>query len=235
MDDFNKILAITEDSRVELAASFKELLHKELTLGMTNYVCKYGTLSDGHDKITDSQRYYQAIREMYNRANEIANQKVISMTAQADLIDAEEELDKAETKSQKLRAEAKILQAKNALRNSLVYGEDTLRQLNAFNEVRLELQDKVRAQYPEGIEQAEPDNWRALTEYKIARQKAGHIEMLQHMPMPSEEKAKLGVQSGIPELYFWEAVNNKDEIMNKFGGDMRKYIQHKEQLKLENK
>ena len=212
MEEFNKILALSNDETVELASSFKELLHKELTLGMTRYVCRYGTLSDSFDKLTDSQRYYQSIREMYNRANEISMQKVASMEAQADLIDAEELLEKAETKSQKLRAEAKVLKAKNALRSSLVMIEDIMRQLDEFNKVRLELQDKVRAQYPEGIEQAESDNWKAVAKYKIARQNVGHNEMLNHIPLPMEEKARLGVMYNKPELAFWMAQQKENDF-----------------------
>lgn len=222
MQDFDKILALTEDSKVELASSFKELLHKELTLGMTRYVCRYGTLSDAHDKITDAQRYYQSIREMYARANEISSQKALSMEAQADLIDAEELLEQADTKSKKLRAEAKILKAKNALRNTLVTIEDSMRQLDEFNRVRLELKDKVQAQYPEGIEQAEPDNWKAVAEYKIARQNIGYHEALHHIPLEIKEKARLGLKYNKPELAYWLSFKEKELLETKYNGDLER-------------
>ena len=65
MNEFEKILEMAEDERIKLAEGFKGLLHTELMFGQSMYLCRYGTLSDGHEKFTDAQKYYQAIREMW--------------------------------------------------------------------------------------------------------------------------------------------------------------------------
>jgi len=171
--DYNKVLELLNDDKIELAKSFKDQINKKLALGMTKYVCKNGTLSDGHEKITDAQRYFQSIKEMYYYSIELENQRVLAMEAQADLMDAEELINVAKKPSQKLRAEAKLLKAKTALTNCLVNIEDKKRCLSAFNEVREELKEKVESQYPEGIEQAEEDNWKAVARYRMYKKKLG--------------------------------------------------------------
>lgn len=230
MQEFDKIIELTKDSRVELGASFKELLHKELALGMTRYVCRNGTLSDGHEKITDAQRYYQAIKEMYTRACEMANYKVLAMEAQADLIDANDELVVANNggkASNILRAEAKVLRASNRLRDSLVNAEDLMRQLDEFNAVRLELKEKVQSQYPQGIEQAEKDNWEAVAKYRMAKKGLGYQEQVTHIPLDKESKARLGLRHGSPEMALWLAVSKEKEIELEYKGNIVNYLESK--------
>lgn len=214
--DYDKILELAEDNKVKLGLEFRKEIGKSLALGMTRYVCINGTLSDGHEKITDAQRYYQSVKEMYGLSNEITNQKINAMEAQADLMDAQIEFENAHAKNldggaaRLLRAEAKILRAKSRLTNCLVSIEDSTRCLKAFNDVRLELKDKVEARYPEGIEQAEPDNWMAVAQYRALRQKSGHREMIQHVPLDPVTKAKLGMEADIPELVYWQALREQD-------------------------
>ena len=40
---YDEILKLADDNTVQLALSFKEGLNKDLSLGMTRYVCRYGT------------------------------------------------------------------------------------------------------------------------------------------------------------------------------------------------
>src|SRR5882672_8198100 len=101
MDPYSKILELSSDSKIELAQSFKDKLHTHLVLGQTRHVCRYGTLSDGHEKITPSQRYYQSIKEMYYLSSNMRNQKAMAMVAQADLMDAEAELSNSVSPSNK--------------------------------------------------------------------------------------------------------------------------------------
>lgn len=210
--EFDKILELLDDDKVQLAQSFKNEINKKLALGMTKYVCRYGTLSDGHEKITDAQRYFQAIKEMYMYGIELENQKVLAMEAQADLMDAEEALELAEKASDKIRAEAKIMKAKNMLTSCLVNIEDKKRCLEAFNEVRLELKDQVEAQYPNGIEQAEEDNWKAVAKYQIYKKKLGRQAELTHLPLHKETKAKMGLEMGAPEMAVWLGVTDPRKL-----------------------
>lgn len=210
--DYEKILELASDEKVELAKSFKDEINKTLALGMTRYVCRHGTLSEGHGKLTDSQIYYQSIKEMWGLSGSIESQKVISMRAQADLMDAEDKLSSAVKKSEILRAEADILDAKTKLTNALVTIQDQTRMLDEFNKVRLELKEKVEAQYPLGIEQAEPDNWKAVYKYKVLQKRAGYQEILAHVPLPKKEKTELGLDAGFPEAASWMATTDQNEL-----------------------
>lgn len=194
MDIYNKLLELTSEDTVELGASFKDLLHKKLVLGQTRYVCRYGTLSDGHEKITDAQRYFQAIKEMYCLASNIRAQKANAMIAQADILDAQEALSKATNEAEKLRATGKLMQHQERLLNSLVTVEDQLRMLDEFNKIRQELEPAVEAKYPLGIEQAEEDNWRAVFEYRMIKSQSTGGERTDNIPLPPESKAELGAR-----------------------------------------
>lgn len=210
MSHLNSVLSLTDSSEVTLAESFKELLHKELTFGMTRHVCRYGTLSDGHEKITESQRYYQALRESYQRSQTMKDYKVQALEAEADLLDAIELLETAKTRAEKLRAKASHLKATTRLETALVMAEDCNRQLVEFLRVVKELQPAVRAKYPEGIEQAELDNWKAVAEYRAALQEiTGTPLHLEHLPLPQREKAELAIKLNKAELAAWFMVENK--------------------------
>jgi hypothetical protein len=177
---------------------------------VTKYVCRYGTLSDGHDKITESQIYYQAIREAYQRAQTMRDYKCVALESQADQMDALNLLEQSVNKSDKLRAEAKLIRATASLQNSLVQAEDCKRQMDEFLLVVSELQESIRAKYPNGIEQAEPDNWKAVAEYKAAMQEiTGISQHLNHLPMPQKIKASLGIDLGKPEMVAWYATEKK--------------------------
>lgn len=190
--DYEKILKLSEDNKVELADSFKDLLHTHIVLGQTRWVCRYGTLSDGHEKVTEAQRYYAAHREMFKLRSSIMTTKANAMEIQADLLDAQAELEIASTQAQKLRANAKILKAKELLASALITIEDQLRMLDEYNKVRLELKDFVESKYPLGIEQAEKDNWNAVYEYRMIKQLQGIPQQTDNIPLPPEMKAELG-------------------------------------------
>lgn len=227
----DKIKQITESETVKTGISFKDLINKELMLGQSRYVCRYGTLSDGHDKITESQRYYQAIREMYSIANEMNLNFSRAMDAQADLAEAEE---LEETKeSQRLRKQAKIFRAKTQLEGIYITLQDQARMLDEYNKVRTELQDKVRSQYPEGIEQAEPDNWKAVGEYWAFKKQVGaNSNPLTHLPLDPKTKAQLGADTNMPELMAWYLVQNGPEIGTKYNGNVKAFIEDKLGVKL---
>lgn len=182
-------------------------------MGQSRYTCRYGTLSDGHERITEAQRYYASIKEAYTRAQTLKGYKIEAMLAQADLIEAQENLEKAVAPSEKLRAEASILAAQLKLENSLVNAEDTMRQLDEFNKVRLELQDAVRAQYPQGIEQAEADSWAAVARHRAVIENITHVpQNLRHIPLAPVDKALLGIETGKSELMAWLAIAKPENL-----------------------
>ena len=220
-----------ENDLVETGKNFDSLLHKELCLGQTRFVCRWGTLSDGHDKVTDAQRYYQAIREMYSIAHEIENNKCRLLEAEADLIDAKALKPKKE--SDKLRKEAKTRQADTRVKSLHITISDQMRMLDEYNKVRLELQDQVRAKYPEGIEQAELDNWKATAAYWANKKKIGAMNTpLTHVPLPPEEKARIGMELGMPELSMWHLIKNSEKIALEYRGDAKAFLENTTGLKI---
>lgn len=229
MNDFDKILEIANENAVSLSHELRNQLHKEMALGMTRFVCRHGTLSDSFDKLTESQIYYQANKEAYIRANELRRLRANAKKANAELLEAKEDLRKAVTEIEKLKAQARLELAELNLFELLVTAEDTARQLDEFNKIRGELRESVRSAYPEGIEQAELDNWRAVAEYKAFLKQVGCASgPLNSLPLPSDEKAKIGVVSNNPEMAAWYLVQNKAKLK---GQDMLTFL--KEELKLE--
>lgn len=230
MSDFDKILELADDKTLKLTSEIKELLGTELYLGMSNYVCENGTLSEGFEKITDSQRYYQAVKECYSYGESIMETKASSLKAQANF--------QYYTLMHTffgwlpivgLYTKSNVMTATNRIKNLLITIEDQLRIFKAFNKVRVELMPKVRAQY-KNIEEAEPDNWNAVLKYRMARQKLGKPEFLNHVPGTKEDKAKLGIKYGAPEALLWLAVEKEDEINAKTGGDIQKFLESKEKV-----
>jgi hypothetical protein len=210
--DFEKVLKLANDEKVIFGCNLKDLLHKKLTLGQTRYVCRYGTLSEGHEKITDSQRYFQAIKEMWYLANNMQTQKAHAMVAQADLMDAEEAvatLSKDGKPSDLIRAESALLMAQTKLTNALVTIEDQTRCLDEYNKIRLELEPIVEAQYPEGIEQAEHDNWRAVAQYRLTK---NPMSQLDNIPLPALEKAQFGELYGRPDAAAWYLTHAQQKL-----------------------
>lgn len=229
--EYEKILEFTENDTVKLAQTFKDEIGRSMSLGMTAYQCEFGTLSDGHEKITPSQRYYQAVKEMWYIGNSISDYKASAMEFQADLIEAEEELKNGFELHEKLRAEAKVLRAKTKLSQALVHIQDSMRCLKAFDKVRRELKESVEAQYPEGIEQSELDNWTAVAEYRSSLRQFGQNVNLTHIPLPQDVKAKVGMDNNAPDMAAWLLVDKKKEIMEKTRGDFKAYLSHLKLLK----
>lgn len=187
--EFKKLFEVTSDVKIGLADEIKNLLHTELCMGMTRFVCRNGTLGDGFEKLTDAQKYYQAVKETYVRACELRRAKANAKKAYADFLEARSEVANADNEIKKLRAESKLELAELSAFELLVHAEDTLRQLDEFNKVRLELQDKVRDQYPEGIEQAEPDNWKAVMQYRLNNVP----QTISSIPLPMNEKQQIAL------------------------------------------
>lgn len=213
MNEFEKIVEISESNEVKLAGKFRDLLHTELMFGMSSYVCKHGALGDGFENITPAKRYYNAIRESFTRYEAIAELQCKAMECQAELMDAEahsKSVDRAwfRKKQKRLIADARLRRAKMRLATTLAMTEDNKRQLTAFLEVVNELQAQVRAQYPKGIEQAEPDNWKAVAQFRSAMQAIkGKDQHLEHLPIPMDDKAKLALELQEPALAAWYAID----------------------------
>lgn len=206
MKEYEKLLEITSDSKVTLAQDFKTLLHTKLLLGQSRYVCRNGTLSEGHDCLVPAQRYFSAIRQAFHLAMNITLQRAVGMESHAALLDAKEELEIAAKESDKLRATAKILKNEQSLAMALITVEDQLRQLDEFLSVERELRDEVDKSYPQGIEQAEEDNWRAVAEYRARNRALGIPEMMKNIPLPSEIKAEIGAQTGNLDMLTWDML-----------------------------
>lgn len=194
MTDYEKLSQLIEDDKVKYGLNLPKDLHTKLVLGQTRYVCRYGTLSDGHEKITPAQRYYQAIKEIYSLSMSIRDQRAYGMEAQADLLDAEESLLRVANlglpEQAKLRAEASCIKARSRLTQSLVTVQDQLRMLDEYDMVRRELESHVEEKYPLGVEQAEQDNWIAVFEYRMRK---GH-ENISNIPLDPVTKAQLGYE-----------------------------------------
>lgn len=226
--EYDKILTLTQDQQIELAQHFREELHKELVIGQTRFMCRYGTLSDGHDSgITEAQRYYSAKRCAWQLSNEMMRTRSKAKEAQADLLDAKEELAAAVKESQTLRAQSKIELTTQRIGEMLVGLEDSLRQLDEYHRVIKELQPMVRAKYPEGIEQAELDNWTAVAEYKALKRQMGSHEQMTYIPLPPEAKARIGIENGAPDMTAWYLIQHKDEVKEKYNGNWLSFLESK--------
>lgn len=202
MTEYESILRLSQDDKVELSESFKELIGKELCFGETRYMVRHGVLSEGHLRLTPAQRYYASIKEMWVAGQSIRRNKATAMIAQADLLEAQEQLETAEKPSQKMRWEGKSLQAKETILDCLVSIQDTTRKLDELNKIRLELQPEVQSKYPEGIEQSEKDNWKVVAEHQAMISP----QPLSWIPLEREEKAKLGLKYKRTDLMAWDAV-----------------------------
>lgn len=205
MKEFNDLLQLIESDTVKYGVNLPSELHTKLCLGQTRYVCRNGTLSEGHEKITDAQKYYQSFREIYYLSINITEQRTIAMEAQADYLDAESMSE--ETESKKLRKQAKMIRAKSAVTRALVTVQDQLRMLDEYNQVRLELAPAIEKKYPLGIEQAEFDNWMAVAKYRHMQKKE-----MTSVPLPMEVKAELGIYMGRPDMQAALMVAKEEEI-----------------------
>lgn len=222
--EYEKLLEIVNSPAIELAQGFKDLMHKKLQLGQSRYVCRHGTLSEGHDKLLDSQRYFQAIRESWYLSLNIILQKAVAMEAYADLLEQEGIV--PQTKPEELRKEAKILKAKQLLLSALTTVEDQSRQLDEYLKIEAELRDQVDAKYPGGIEDAEKDHWEAIAKYRTTNRALGIPEMVKNIPMSAEDKARIGFQSGNFDMTTWYLLKNEKQLLES-GGDVKQFLQER--------
>jgi hypothetical protein len=229
MNYLDKLTEIASDSRIELAQSFKELIHKKLVLGQSRYLCRFGTLSDGHEKITPAQRYFQAIKEMWYIGNNIRTNEANALNFQADLTEAEQSLENATTDVQKLRARAKKIHAETSLISALVQIEDQVRMLDEYNKIRLELEPEVDAKYPGGIEQSERDSWLAVAEYRrMVEETPGMArQLMSNVPLDPVVKANLGISWGRQDMIAPMVVAEQKQIEEIADGDVTKYVIYK--------
>jgi len=239
--EFEEIIELAGSEVVQLSESFKDDVNKSLCLGMTRYVCRYGTLGDGHEHITPAQRFFQAKKEMWYRGVNIRQSEIDAKKAQADYLDGKGDLIHAEMDHQELnpskdkevqglykdakilKAQAKVEQGKLNLQVSLVNAHDSHRQLDEFHRVYKELKPLVEKRYPEGIEQAEPDNWKAVLNYRMHKSliPGQNNERTDNIPLPPEEKAVLGVKYNRPEMVAPLKVEN-DWMTGKLGPPQKK-------------
>lgn len=223
MDSFEAIIKLSENDIIAAGADIPKIhLHKWLTLGQTEYLCRYGTLSDGHEKFTDAQKYAQALKEYYYISVNMKQARAQAKIAQADYLDAKEALEKATTDAQKLRAEGQLEQAESRLTTSLVSMEDQFRMIKAYAQVCAELGPKVQEQYPMGIEQAEMDNWVAVAKYRQIAQ--GPAARMDNIPLPPEVKAEIGIQYQRNDMVAPLMIEKENEIRSLPSGSVNEYL-----------
>lgn len=199
MSDFERLVEFAKSEDVETGVSLpKAKLHSWLVLGQTEYLCENGTLSDGHEKFTDAQKYAQSLKELYYISLSVKEAEAAAMLAQADLLEARDDEGRALTPADRLRSQAKQIRAQTQLASQLTAVEDKMRMVRFYARKVKELGAKVEAQYPGGIETAEQDNWEAVARYRLEKEKTPGLakERLDHIPLPAERKAILGYASG---------------------------------------
>lgn len=224
------IPGLSDNESFQYSVQLPQELGKKLQLGQSNWVCRYGTLSDGHEKITPAQRYFQAIKEMYYLGQNIERQRAAAMRAQAKLLMAEKALIHAKSDIEKLECEADVIDAKTSLTSALMTIEDQKRMLNEYNRIRQELQAEVEAKYPEGIEQAEPDNWKATYLYRMQKEKVPGLgrERTDNIPLDPISKATLGLEFGrldsVAPLQLTDKLAMRE--LNQLFNESKKSIEH---------
>lgn len=198
MDAYSELLALTDSGVIQEGTDLPKVqLHKWLVLGQTEYVCKYGTLSDGHEKLTAAQRYSQALKEWYYLALNVRSQRSLAKRAQADLLEALDRKDGAIKVTDKLRAEADVEDAETRLLTALSTVQDQMRMIKVYAEEAAKLREQVETRYPGGIEEAEPDNWEAVARYRLTKEQTQGMarERLDNVPLPPEKKAEIGYEA----------------------------------------
>lgn len=196
------------DQSLEIAKGFKEKIGKDFVLGQTRYMCRWGTLSDGHGHL-GIFRYPQALKEAYSIAQGIISNKAEMMKAEADLLDAESAKRKAWTKSSKLRAEANLMMAKNRIVSLKVTLGEQATMLDEYLSVAAELKPEWESRFPGGIEQAEAEHWETYGKYLLEKRKHGYAQDVTHLPLDPIAKAKLGLKYSAPELKLF--LKHEDE------------------------
>lgn len=191
MDFLETITEIKDRPNVQEGLNLLEEVNKKLVLGQTKYMCKHGTLSDGHDYYSNAQRYFQAIREAYRVSTNIHESYCAAMEAQANRIDAQEAWNVAKTPQECLRAEAKFKRAEAQLKELTLNVQNRIKMLEAYQEVIHELGPEMDERYPEGIEQAQEDLWSDLFVGKMLKDPKARID---NIPLDPVTKAKLGLK-----------------------------------------
>lgn len=218
---FSEIVTLTRSKEVELGQEMQNLLDTELTLGMTRYQCKWGTLSDGHEHVTKAGRYYQSVRELWLRSNHMIQleAKATKLKIRLGFWNLLHKLSKITMMPfviDWIGADVKL--AENALLDALVAARELHKQMDEFNKVRLELQNEVRKKYPMGIEQAQPDIYKELARYRAKKRKLGYQnEQLTHVPLDPMSKAEVGVEVGAPDLFLF-LEHQEPEMLSAAGG-----------------
>lgn len=182
----NQIVDMQKDERVKEGQELRSLLRKDFTLGMTRYVCRNGTLGEGHECLTLAEKYAQACREYYVRSFEAATQSAQAKKQYAAYLTAKDKYETARETggaAARLESEADMEIAQLGLMRAEDNAKDLMDQLDEFRKVVHELRPKFREMYPEGIEQAEPDNWQTRLSYRMSVGK----EVLS-VPLPEKEK-----------------------------------------------
>lgn len=222
MLDYDKIIQLTSSEEVKKGYELPKIqLHKWLVLGQTRYLCENGTLSDGHDKFTDAQKYAQALKEYYFLALNIKTQRAQAKIAMADYIEAEEAIKTSSSPATRLRYEGKKEIAETQLASCLTTVEDQMRMLHFYIEKCNELGPKVEQQYPNGIEQAEMDNWIAVAKYRnIVKDPQG----MKNLPLPVEVKAQLGISMDRLDMIAPLMIEKENDIRKLPTGSVNEYL-----------
>ena len=224
MSDFTTVKDISNSKEAVLSRGLEDLLNKELQFGMSSYVIKNGSLSDGFEFLDDPARFYQSMRMMYQIADSIEEQEIGAMEAEADLIDAKKLLSLSTCESETLRAEAKIKRARARLRNMRVQTIDLQRHLKAFCEVYEELAPIVRGKY-KNIEEYEPERWEKVLRFRIDKRNTGlYQENLCHVPLDPVTKAKIGIETGSKDATLYLKYKEQDALNQLANGDLSKLI-----------
>jgi len=207
LSELQKTKDLLSDTKIDESLNLRELLNKEFCLGMTRHVCRHGTLGEGHEKITDAQRYYQSIKEVYTRAVTLIQMRASLLELEAELLEVEEMPEGK--KSQVLRKEAARMKAELRLKTTKIEIEDTFRQLDEFDKVRRELGPRVKEKYPHGIEQAEVDNWKAVARF---RQLKNPNNNLNNIPLSDQDKWDLADEIGRLDLKAVKLVREPESM-----------------------
>jgi hypothetical protein len=171
---------------VEKNFKLKDLLHTHLVLGQTRWVCRYGTLGEGHENITNAHKYFQAIREAYSLACAVKRSKAMNLKCRASVLEHKNHVDNCSEltpESTRLTAQADLELAELALIENEVTMADQMRQLSEYDAIIGELHDEIEAKYPQGIEQASADMWKDRMRYRLE-----HRESIKNIPMPENAK-----------------------------------------------
>jgi hypothetical protein len=201
--DLEQVEQISASDLVTSSAEFaNKHINKWLHIHQTKYVTLYGTLSDGHGRITAAQIYSGALREAYSTAQSIETCAINAKRAYAKMLKAQDQINKAENEWDKIQAECDLLEAEKAMEGQRLNAESLKYMLEAHTEVINKLGPSVTAQYS-SFEASEKDNWMQTAKYWNDEKKSGYIKQMQSLPLDPMSKAKLGIETHNPEMTLW--------------------------------